>query len=440
MKKILSIVVLLLIFTTCAFAYDELSKGSKGDAVAQLQQALINQGYLRDRADGDFGKKTEAAVSAFQKAIGLPETGIANDTTQAAIFEREEERLSNVVLSRGSSGYDVTQLQDRLIELGYLTGIANGAFDNDTEAALIIFQARNGLSPTGTADKAVRDALFDDDARAVTDEAITIAPTDTDGTENDDRDSGAYLTLIDPEESFVIERLKLVDDIAVIAAATEDNDPNGHLHKPGGYTAQIYFSSTLVSDAAARKTPEQVIDDGTDGGGSVEVYRNVADAKARETHLAAYDGTVLSSGSHKVVGSCLIRTSDKLNATEQNALEEAIIQALTLEQTETATEPEPGPEAELNSIDDEDAAPDSAKGSAEATDDFLFNLPVGSGYVVGEDIQAGMYLVQGTDYTFSSEISIKGPNGKWDYLALDFNDKAHRSDRRRQRRHTVCLR
>ena len=34
-----------------------------------------------------------------------------------------------------------------------------------------------------------------------------------------------------------------------IAAATEENDPNERLHKQGGYTAQVYFSSDLVEQS-----------------------------------------------------------------------------------------------------------------------------------------------------------------------------------------------
>ena len=44
--------------------------------------------------------------------------------------------------------------------------------------------------------------------------------------------------------------------------------------------------------------------------------------KSRESYLAGFDGSILSSGSHKVVGTVLIRTSDDLNATKQKNLEE----------------------------------------------------------------------------------------------------------------------
>ena len=42
----------------------------------ELQQALIDSGYLDDKADGIFGSRTEAAVMAWQADKGLEQTGI----------------------------------------------------------------------------------------------------------------------------------------------------------------------------------------------------------------------------------------------------------------------------------------------------------------------------------------------------------------------------
>ena len=129
-----------------------------------------------------------------------------------------------------------------------------------------------------------------------------------------------------PEESYVIKCLKTVKDIDGIAAATEDHDPNGNLHKDGGYTAQVYFSCPLVDHSYM---DNDIIEAGTDGGGSVEVYKTAEEAKKREEYLAGFDGTITASGSHEVVGTCIVRTSDSLTATQQKELEAAIIEALT---------------------------------------------------------------------------------------------------------------
>lgn len=129
-----------------------------------------------------------------------------------------------------------------------------------------------------------------------------------------------------PEESYVVKCLKSVKDIDGVAAVTEDHDPNGNLHKPGGYTAQVYFSSPLADHSYL---DNDIIEAGTDGGGSVEVYKTVEEATKRDEYLATFDGTVTASGSHKVVGTCIVRTSDSLTATQQNELEDSIIEALT---------------------------------------------------------------------------------------------------------------
>jgi peptidoglycan hydrolase-like protein with peptidoglycan-binding domain len=67
-------------------AYDTLSQGSSGAAVALLQQRLIDLGYLDDAADGIFGNKTCAAVKSFQSQNGLISTGIADSDTLTYLY------------------------------------------------------------------------------------------------------------------------------------------------------------------------------------------------------------------------------------------------------------------------------------------------------------------------------------------------------------------
>ena len=63
------------LLSAAAFAEKEMGRGSKGESVAEAQQKLADLGYLEDKADGIFGKKTEAAVKAFQKTLGEKTTG-----------------------------------------------------------------------------------------------------------------------------------------------------------------------------------------------------------------------------------------------------------------------------------------------------------------------------------------------------------------------------
>ena len=118
-----------------------------------------------------------------------------------------------------------------------------------------------------------------------------------------------------------------VINVVNISAVTEDNDPNGKLNKAGGYTAQVYFSSDLVNQSSVSGTT--VIDKGTKCGGSIEVYSTLEDVKKRNENLATYDGGIFASGSHMVIGTCLVRLSDKLTASQQTDLEKNIIKILT---------------------------------------------------------------------------------------------------------------
>lgn len=59
--------------------------GAKGDAVKQLQAALNAKG-AKLTVDGDFGKKTEAALIAFQKANKLHPDGVAGPYTFDALI------------------------------------------------------------------------------------------------------------------------------------------------------------------------------------------------------------------------------------------------------------------------------------------------------------------------------------------------------------------
>jgi hypothetical protein len=142
-----------------------------------------------------------------------------------------------------------------------------------------------------------------------------------------DKSIKQYALVNNPKESYIIKCLGKVTNVVDISAVTEGNDPNGHLNKAGGYTTQVYFSSDLVNQSSV--SGATVIDKGTQFGGSIEVYSTVEDAKKRNDYLAAFDGGILASGSHMVIGTCLVRLSDKLTASEQTAMEKNIIKILT---------------------------------------------------------------------------------------------------------------
>ena len=63
-----------------------LKKNFTGEDVKQLQQALIDLGYLNDAADGTFGANTQEAVTRFQAVNGLSADGLAGVKTQELLY------------------------------------------------------------------------------------------------------------------------------------------------------------------------------------------------------------------------------------------------------------------------------------------------------------------------------------------------------------------
>ena len=71
----------------------QLTRGSKGDAVRQFQEALVTLGYLDGGADGDFGGKTETAIMTLQETLGLEQTGAADARLQMLALSMTQPKL-----------------------------------------------------------------------------------------------------------------------------------------------------------------------------------------------------------------------------------------------------------------------------------------------------------------------------------------------------------
>ena len=138
-----------------------LKLGASGLEVRKLQGRLAELGYYAGGVDGIYGETTVTAVKAFQRNNGLSGDGQAGEQTQKKLFSATARYASTPVatadpeqqrsLSLGMSGNDVYALQERLIELRYLTGVADGVFGYETQSALIEFQKNNNLTADGQA-------------------------------------------------------------------------------------------------------------------------------------------------------------------------------------------------------------------------------------------------------------------------------------------------
>jgi N-acetylmuramoyl-L-alanine amidase len=136
-------------------------RGDTGPAAAEVRASLVKLGLLsegRHAAPEDpqnvlFDAACELALREFQQARGLNADGIVGPETWRALVASRW-RLGDRVLTRSVNepmvGDDVHTLQERLLEMGYDVGRADGIFGARTELALRSFQRECGLSPDGT--------------------------------------------------------------------------------------------------------------------------------------------------------------------------------------------------------------------------------------------------------------------------------------------------
>ena len=130
-------------------------------------------GFLSGTADGIYGTATAEAVYNFQKRNGLTRDGVAGNKTLIALYSAAAATptpaptiapvntpsaasviASASALHRGDNGTAVKAMQQRLIDLGYLTsGSADGIFGVKTYQALRDFQLANALYVDGVAGK-----------------------------------------------------------------------------------------------------------------------------------------------------------------------------------------------------------------------------------------------------------------------------------------------
>lgn len=198
-----------------------LKRGSQGEAVRNVQEALRRLGYFEGKADGDFGEYTENAVKEFQRMNKLTPDGVVGPSTLTKLGSSSAAtagpkatatprvtatprrtasptprktatpkptatpKTANVYLSSGSSGNNVKQMQSRLIQLGYLTGKASGKVDGITEQAIIAFQRRNSLDADGVAGPGTLEKLYSGSARKASSAVGVIGTTLEVGDEGD---------------------------------------------------------------------------------------------------------------------------------------------------------------------------------------------------------------------------------------------------------------
>lgn len=148
------------------------------ESIAYLQTNLRQLSYHDDDIysvgiDGIWGKETQDSLKSFQRKYGLPETGVADIITWELLKEKADESRrfhsptepirifprypADYFWNRESSPIQIQILQYVLRELGteYNFGEIqlSGIYDDATRNAVLKFQEKNGLTPTGVVDR-----------------------------------------------------------------------------------------------------------------------------------------------------------------------------------------------------------------------------------------------------------------------------------------------
>ncbi len=129
---------------SAALAKGPLVSGDEKAAVRWVERMLRLAGFTPGPQDKTFDAKTLSALRAFQKARGLPVTGVLDARTFAAlktVQARVRAHRGKKVYGLGQKSAYVKVAEGRLRKLGYDTGKVDGAFDVKTLEAMRAFRA-----------------------------------------------------------------------------------------------------------------------------------------------------------------------------------------------------------------------------------------------------------------------------------------------------------
>ena len=121
--------------------------------MSEIRSILSNLGLLPAGDSDYFDHATDQAVRAFQQDRGLSVDGMVGSETWRAL-DAARWRLGARALYHAVSdplvGEDVRALQERLLEMGYDVGRADGIYGPRTARMVATFQREVGLTPDGS--------------------------------------------------------------------------------------------------------------------------------------------------------------------------------------------------------------------------------------------------------------------------------------------------
>jgi N-acetylmuramoyl-L-alanine amidase len=132
-----------------------LKRGDIGPAVSEVRDRLIHLGLLTAKPGGSgdiFDDELFEAISVFQQSRGLTVDGIVGPRTIRRLDEARwkiGDRVLSFTPGHIVHGEDVAQLQQRLVQLGFVLNRVDGVFGKDTDRCVREFQNNVGLPVDG---------------------------------------------------------------------------------------------------------------------------------------------------------------------------------------------------------------------------------------------------------------------------------------------------
>lgn len=147
---------------------------------------MISSAAMASELEGKTNEELIAMIAQLQQELAE----LKGEEAEAEPTPEPTPEPAYTELARGAKGEEVKPLQQRLKDLGYLTGSVDGDFGGGTERAVSAFQKQNGLEVTGRADAATQELLHSDQAER----AIVYEKLDYKGvSRNPDEYEGRYV-------------------------------------------------------------------------------------------------------------------------------------------------------------------------------------------------------------------------------------------------------
>jgi N-acetylmuramoyl-L-alanine amidase len=125
--------------------------GDRSSAIELISNTLLRLGFIATPSD-IFDDNLTQGIKAFQQERGLTATGVINEITARSLEEARFKLGDRVLVFNAAAlmrGDDVSNLQDRLIQMGFNCGKVDGVYGASTEGAVREFQKSVGILSDG---------------------------------------------------------------------------------------------------------------------------------------------------------------------------------------------------------------------------------------------------------------------------------------------------